>query len=93
MKVLLKKFHLNGLTTRFHPKTQKVELQTKCIIDSTMNGNTIGFCPQTQKIEAPYRDSVIYYSSERKGSFNDLRSGSNCLLSENSSVKSTHICL
>ena len=44
------------------------------------NGNTIGFCPQTQKIEAPYRDSVIYYSRERKGSFNDLRSGSNCLL-------------
>ena len=45
-----------------------------------LNGNTIGFCRQTQKIEAPYRDSVIYYNSERKGSFNDLRSGSNCLL-------------
>ena len=45
-----------------------------------LNGNTIGFCRQTQKIEAPYRDSVIYYNSERKGSFNDLRSDSNCLL-------------
>ena len=88
MKVLLNKFHVNGLTTRIHPKTQKVELTTKCIIDSTMNlpkrfhlnGNTIGFCPQIQKIEPPYRDSVIYYNSERKGSFNDLRSDSNCIL-------------
>ena len=51
MKVLLNKFHANGLTTRIHPKTQKVELQTKCIIDSTMNGNTIGFRPETQKLE------------------------------------------
>ena len=61
--ILNKQYHVKVLLKRFH-----------------LNGNTIGFCPQTQKIEAPYRDSVICYSRERKGSFNDLRKGSNCLL-------------
>ena len=34
MKVLLKRFHLNGNTIGFHPQTQTVELHTK--INSTM---------------------------------------------------------
>ena len=29
MKVLLKRFHLNGNTIGFHPQTQKLELHTK----------------------------------------------------------------
>ena len=29
MKVLLKRFHLNGDTMGFHPQTQKLELHTK----------------------------------------------------------------
>ena len=29
MKVLLKRFHLNGNTIGFYPQTQKLELQTK----------------------------------------------------------------
>ena len=29
MKVLLKRFHLNGHTTGFHPQTQKLEPHTK----------------------------------------------------------------
>ena len=29
VKVLLKRFHLNGHTIGFHPQTQKSELQTK----------------------------------------------------------------
>ena len=29
VKVLLKRFHLNGNTTGFHPQTQKLELHTK----------------------------------------------------------------
>ena len=29
MKVLLKRFHLNGNTIGFHPQTQKLELYTK----------------------------------------------------------------
>ena len=32
MKILLKRFHLNGHTIGFHPQTQKLELQTKYIV-------------------------------------------------------------
>ena len=32
MKVLLKRFHLNGNTIGFHPQTQKLELRTKQIV-------------------------------------------------------------
>ena len=31
MKVLLKRFHLNGHTIEFHPQTQKLDLLTKQI--------------------------------------------------------------
>ena len=31
MKVLLKRFHLNGKTIEFHPQTQTLELHTKQI--------------------------------------------------------------
>ena len=41
MKVLLKRFHLNGHTIGFHQQTKKLELRTK----------QIGFHPQTQKLE------------------------------------------
>ena len=54
MKVLLKRFHLNGNNIGFHSQTQKLELHTKKIApcESTaeevvyLNGNTIGFHPQ-----------------------------------------------
>ena len=32
MKVLLKRFHLNGNTIGFHPQTQKLQLHTKYIV-------------------------------------------------------------
>ena len=32
VKVLLKRFHLNGHTTEFHPQTQELELHTKQIV-------------------------------------------------------------
>ena len=32
MKILLKRFHLNGHTIGFHPQTQKLELRTKQIV-------------------------------------------------------------
>ena len=32
MKVLLKRFQLNGNTIGFHPQTQKLELHTKYIV-------------------------------------------------------------
>ena len=32
MKVLLKRFDLNGHTIGFGPQTQKLELHTKCIV-------------------------------------------------------------
>ena len=40
MKVLLKRFHLNGNTIGFHPQTQKLELHTKQIVpcESTAEG-------------------------------------------------------
>ena len=58
MKVLLKRFHLNGHTIGFHPQTQKLQLHTKKIArcestaeEVSFNDNTIGFHPQTQKLE------------------------------------------
>ena len=54
MKVLLKRFHLNGNTIGFHAQTQKLELHSKQIVPSEstaegfhLNGNIIGFGPQT----------------------------------------------
>ena len=57
MKVLLKRFHLNGHTIGFHSQIQKLELHTKQIVpyESTaeevsfeLNVHTRGFHPHTQ---------------------------------------------
>ena len=57
MKVLLKRFHLNGHTIGFHPQTKKLELRTKQIAKHHVkvllkrfhfNGHTLGFHPQTK---------------------------------------------
>ena len=66
MKVLLKRFHLNGNTTGFHPQTQKSELLPK---RSHLNGNTIGFHPQTQKLELHTKQIVACESTAEEVSF------------------------
>ena len=62
MKVLLKRFHLNGNIISFHAQTQTLELHTKKATpcESTaeearfpLNGHTIVFYPQTQTLEPP----------------------------------------
>ena len=58
MKVLLKRFHLNGNIIGFQPQTQKLELHAKSIVPCEnllkrfpLNGYTRGFHIQTQKLE------------------------------------------
>ena len=77
MKVLLKRFHLNGNTIGFRPQTQKfIKLHPKWILprESTaeefyLEGNTIGFHPKIHKLElrtkhlVPCREST----AESKG--------------------------
>ena len=72
MKVLLKRFHLNGNTIGFHPQTQKLELQTKQIVllkRFHLNGYTIGFHPQTQKLEQHTKQIVLCESTAEEVSF------------------------
>ena len=43
--VLLKRFHLNGNTTGFHPQTQKLELHsTYIVLHATNNSTTQEYC-------------------------------------------------
>ena len=43
MKVLLKRFHLNGNTIGFHPQTQKLELHTKYIVPCESTTEEVSF--------------------------------------------------
>ena len=43
MKVLLKRFHLNGNTIGFHPQTQKLELRTKQIVPCESTAEEVSF--------------------------------------------------
>ena len=43
MKVLLKRFHLNGNTIGFHRQTQKLELHTKQIVPCESTAEEISF--------------------------------------------------
>ena len=43
MKVLLKRFHLNGNTIGFHPQTQKLELPTKFKIPCENTAEAVSF--------------------------------------------------
>ena len=45
MKVLLKRFHLNGHTVGFHPQTQKLELNTKQIVPCESMAEEVSFEP------------------------------------------------
>ena len=76
MKVLLKRFHLNGNTVGFHPQTQKLELHTKkkyhvkvLLKRFHLNGNTIGFHPQTQKLELRTKKIIPCESTAEEVSF------------------------
>ena len=58
VKVLLKRFHLNGNSIGFHPQTQSQNyiLNKQCFVKIIlkrihMNGNTIGFHSQIEKLE------------------------------------------
>ena len=43
MKVLLKRFHLNGNTIGFHPQIQKLELHTKQIVPCESTAEEVSF--------------------------------------------------
>ena len=43
MKVLLKRFHLNGKTIGFHPQTQKLELRTNQIAPCESTAEEVSF--------------------------------------------------
>ena len=43
MKVLLKRFHLNGYTIGFHPQTQKLEQHTKIIVQYESTAEEVSF--------------------------------------------------
>ena len=43
MKVLLKRFHLNGNATGFHPQTQTLELHTKYILPCESTAEEVSF--------------------------------------------------
>ena len=43
MKVLLKRFHLNGNTIEFHPQTQMLELHTKQIVPCESTAEEVSF--------------------------------------------------
>ena len=43
MKVLLKRFHLNGHTIGFHPQTQKLEVHTKQIVPCENTAEEVSF--------------------------------------------------
>ena len=40
---MLKRFHLNGNTIRFHPQTQKLELYTKEIVTRESTAEEVSF--------------------------------------------------
>ena len=43
MKILLKRFRLNGNTIGFHPQTQKLELHTKEIVPGENTAEEVSF--------------------------------------------------
>ena len=43
VKVLLKRFHVNGNTIGFHPQTQKLELHTKYIVPCESTAEEVSF--------------------------------------------------
>ena len=43
VKVLLKRFHLNGHTVRFGPQTQKLEKHTKYIVPCESTAEEVSF--------------------------------------------------
>ena len=76
VKVLLKRFQLNGHTIGFHPQTQKVQLHTKQIAPCEvllkrfhLNGHTIGFHPQTPKLELRTKHRALCESTAEEVSF------------------------
>ena len=83
MKVLLKRFHLNGHTTGFHPQTQNLEPREKIIIKDngvlqrvcanvTRNPITIYLCriSNTERSVLPHiKHRVLRYFTKRTGLF------------------------
>ena len=67
MKILLKRFHLNGNTRGFHPQTQKLELCTKQIVPSATTAEEASFewsnhrisSSQTQKLQKHYKSPRV----------------------------------
>ena len=54
MKVLLKRFHLNGSTLRSRAQTRKLEPRESTAEEVAF----VGFHPQAQKLEPPYKQGV-----------------------------------
>ena len=50
MKVLLKRFHLNGNTIGFRPQIQKLELHTKSIVPRESTAEEVSFEWSQQRI-------------------------------------------
>lgn len=76
MKLLLKRFHLNGHTIRFCSQTQKLDLNPKQIQDSTilnyclsvfiLDGLTLGFRPQTSELELHVPSTLQIFLNDSK---------------------------
>ena len=57
MKVLLKRFHLNGNNIGFHPQTQKLEIHTKYIVPCESTAEEVSFEWKQHRI--PSTDSKV----------------------------------
>ena len=71
MKVLLKRFHLNGYTIGFRPQTQKLELHTKQIAPCESTAKEVSFEWQhhrssstDSKVRSMSQDSVTHFESK-----------------------------
>ena len=80
VKVLLKRFRLNGYTIAFRPQTQKLEPHTKQIQHHVkvllkrfhLNGHSIGFRPQTQKFKQYHVKVLRFHLSGHTARFHPL---------------------
>ena len=76
MKLLLKRFHLNGHTIRFCSQTQKLDLNPKQMQDSTilkyclsgfiLDGLTLRFRPQTSELELHVPSTLQIFLNDSK---------------------------
>ena len=60
MKVLLKRFHLNGNTIGFDPQTQKLELHTNYIVPCERPAKNVSFEWSQHKISSAVKNPLKF---------------------------------